>query len=170
MGLSDCHAVATLTPGQIEWMAALPSTLWLDDEVLLVHGTPDSDLAYFLETVTPQGLRPATEYEVEERAGPTPANLILCGHTHLQRAMRLPGGRYVVNPGSVGLPAYDDDQPFPHVVESGSPHARYAIVDKNQDRWSATFLQVEYDWNEAARAARANGRLDWERALITGHV
>ncbi len=29
---------------------------------------------------------------------------------------------------SVGLPAYDDDRPYAHLVESGSPHARYAVL------------------------------------------
>jgi hypothetical protein len=47
----------------------------------------------------------------------------------LQRAVRLPGGSLVVNPGSVGWPAYDDDRPAPPVMEAGSPHARYAVVD-----------------------------------------
>lgn len=170
MGLSDRHAAANLTPDQLTWMSTLPETLWLTDEVLLVHGTPGSDLSYFLETVTLDGLRSATEEEVRERAGSTPARLILCGHTHLQRAVRLLGGCFIVNPGSVGLPAYDDNQPYPHVVEAGSPHARYAIVSKEQSGWSAAFLAVEYDWNAAARDARANGRLDWERALSTGRV
>jgi len=39
--------------------------------------------------------------------------------------------RLVLNPGSVGLPAYDDDQPVPHIVENGTPEARYAIVQRD---------------------------------------
>jgi hypothetical protein len=84
--------------------------------------------------------------------------------------MTLDDRRMIVNPGSVGLPAYDDDRPHPHLVESGSPHARYAILSKEGDGWAAELLSVEYDWEQAARDAEANGRTDWSRALRTGRV
>lgn len=169
MGLSDRHAADTLRPEQLAWLAALPSTIRVDD-VLLVHGTPDSDVTYFLETVTEGGLREATHEEVQQRAGSVDAAVILCGHTHLQRAMTLDDGRMIVNPGSVGLPAYDDDRPHAHLVESGSPHARYAILSKEGDGWAVDLLSVSYDWEQAACDAEANGRLDWSRALRTGRV
>ena len=71
-------------------------------------------------------MRPATEAEVLERLDPaaTEHRLLLCGHTHLQREMRLPTGALVLNPGSVGWPAYDDDHPHDNVIEAGTPHAR----------------------------------------------
>lgn len=170
MGLSDRHAADTLLPGQLAWLAALPATIRLSNDVLLVHGTPDSDLTYFLETVTEDGLREATREEVEQRAGSADAAVILCGHTHLQRVMTLDDGRVIVNPGSVGLPAFDDDRPHAHRVESGSPHARYAVLSNDSEGWSADLLTVEYDWEQAARDAQANGRADWSRALRTGRV
>ena len=37
-----------------------------------------------------------------------PGRLVLCGHSHVPRAVGLPDGRLVVNPGSVGLQAFDD--------------------------------------------------------------
>ena len=61
-----------------------------------------------------------------ERTGIT-QSLILCAHTHLARAVRLRDGRLMVNPGSVGWPGYRDTHPFPHVIEAGTPDARYAI-------------------------------------------
>ncbi|MCW2537783.1 MAG: Bis(5-nucleosyl)-tetraphosphatase, symmetrical, partial [Modestobacter sp.] len=74
--------------------------------------------------VTAEGARPATEDEVRQRLGAWAGSpLLLCGHTHLQRAVRLPGGWLAVNPGSVGWPAHDDDRPGPHVMEAGTPHA-----------------------------------------------
>jgi predicted phosphodiesterase len=170
MGLSDKHARRTLRSDQLLWLAGLPETLWLCDEVLLVHGTPASDLGYFLETVTERGVRPATLDEVTARAGTVDARLILCGHTHLARAMRLPDGRLIVNPGSVGLPAYADDRPFPHLIETGAPHARYATVSDDRGQWEVNFHMVAYDWEQAARDADALGRPDWERALRTGMV
>lgn len=170
MGLSDRHAATTMLPEQRAWLTELPASLWLFDDVLLVHGTPDSDLTYLLETVTETGIRPATPSEVEQRVKSVDASVILCGHTHLQRTMRLDDGRLIVNPGSVGLPAYDDDRPHPHVVESGSPHARYAVLSDEGGGWAVDLLSVEYDWEQAARDAEANGRIDWSRALRSGSV
>ena len=116
MRLSDRWAHDTLRADHLEWIAALPERMTLDDDVLMVHGTPDSDLVYFLETVTPDGCRAATPDEIAQRAGDEPASLILCGHTHLRA--RLDDGRLVVNPGSVGLQAYMDDLPHPHRIET----------------------------------------------------
>ena len=170
MGPTDRHTVDLLRADQRAWLAGLPATLRLSEEVLLVHGTPDSDLAYFLETVTPEGLRPATPDEIEDRAGPVDAAVILCGHTHVPRIATLADGRLVVNPGSVGLPAYDDVHPWPHAVETGSPHARYAVVSNDDAGWRAELLSVDYDWATVSDIAASNGRADWARALRTGRM
>ncbi len=84
--------------------------------------------------------------------------------------VHLPTGALVVNPGSVGYPAYADDVPFPHVMEAGSPHARYAIVDDATGSWQVDPRAVAYDWETAARTAEANGRPEVARALRTGRV
>ena len=170
MGASDRHAALTLRDDQREWLSGLPTSLRLSPEVDMVHGTHASDLEYFLHTVTADGVRPATLEELEERAGPGDAQIILCGHTHIAGAARLSGGRMVVNPGSVGLPAYDDDRPFEHVMENGTPHARYATLARTDAGWSVDFHLVAYDWEAAAQKADAEGRQDWSRALRTGRV
>jgi predicted phosphodiesterase len=168
MGLSDRRAFDCLRPDQLDWIAGLPGSLSIDEDILLVHGTPEDDLAYFLETVTRSGCREATHDEVKRRAGNVDSRLILCGHTHVQRSMRLDDGRLIVNPGSVGLQAYEDDQPFPHRIEMGSPHARYAIVTRTASDWAVDFRAVEYDWATASAIAEANGRHDWAVALRDG--
>lgn len=171
MGASDRYAASQLPGAHYRWMAALPETMWLTGDVLLCHGTPSSDLDYFLEHVDAAGARAASAAEIETRAGGCGAALILCGHTHVARSHRRAGGGLVVNPGSVGLPAYDDDRPFPHVMAAGTPHARYAIADRGADgRWSAELIRVDYDWNAAADVADARGRPDWAIALRTGHM
>lgn len=171
MGASDAHTHARLSARHRDWLASLPATLRLTDEVFLCHGTPDSDLDYFLETVTPEGVRAATDDEVEARAFGCDAPVILCGHTHIPRQRTLANGRLVVNPGSVGLPAYDDVRPFPHMMETGTPHARYALIERNRSGlWAADFLTVAYDWQAAAQVAAAHGRADWAMALRTGRV
>jgi len=170
MGASDRRAHDTIGAAERVWLGGLPETLRPVEGVLMVHGTPGSDIEYGLETVTPEGLREATPGEAEARFGGAKADLILCGHTHMPRIRRLESGALVVNPGSVGLPAYDDDRPYPHLVEAGSPHARYAIVEKSDKGWAAELIAVDYDWDRAARDAEVHGRPDWARALATGRV
>lgn len=170
MGPSDRFAVQSLRADQTDWLANLPETLRLDGGVLLVHGTPASDLDYFLETVDAAGPRPATAAEIEERAGTTDARLILCGHTHMPRIVRVADGRLIVNPGSVGVQAYSDEEPVPHRVETGTPHARYALVTLGPEHIAVDLIAVPYDWEAAARTAEANGRPDWARALSTGRT
>jgi predicted phosphodiesterase len=89
MGPSDRHAADRLSPAHRAWIAALPETLTPCADVHMVHGAPGSDLLYFLESVTPAGVRRATPEEIAERAGNVEVGLILCGHTHLPGEARL---------------------------------------------------------------------------------
>lgn len=172
MGSWDRHAHDRLDDEHRRWLGSLPFSLELGNGILAVHGTPTDDQQYFLHSVDPHGSREATEVEIIERAaGLTDRSVIACGHTHLQRQWTLPSGTLVVNPGSVGAPAYDDDQPYPHVMESGSPHARYAVLDDHSTgSWTVSFERVEYDHIGAADDARAHGMTDIADALLTGFV
>lgn len=75
-----------------------------------------------------------------------------------------------MNPGSVGLPAYTGEAPHPHAMEAGSPHARYAILEKEAAGWQVEHVSVVYDREEAARTAEGNGRPDWAGWLRTGRA
>ncbi len=82
-----------------------------------------------------------------------------------------PGGLLIVNPGSVGCPAYaDPTPPSPHVSEAGSPHARYALLAREAGRWRVDLIAIAYDWDRASACAAGNGRPEWARALATGYV
>jgi predicted phosphodiesterase len=168
MGESDLFAAAHLKPDHWNWLSSFPKIAKPVEGLYLCHGTPDNDADYLLETVDESGCRPASRIEVMERLAGCPSSLILCGHTHLQRCVQLADGRTVLNPGSVGLQAYDAKWPHPHQIQSGSPHARYALVERAADGWSFEFLQIEYDWESAATRAETNGRPDWAQALRTG--
>jgi predicted phosphodiesterase len=169
MSASDRHTAMQLRPEHHQWLAGLPAQLQPQPGLLCVHGTPASDLVYLLHTVTPAGLRDATAAEARARVGQVQAELLLCGHSHLPRDVQLDTIR-LVNPGSVGLPAYDDNHLHFHVVETGSPHARYAWVERDARGWRVELRQVDYPWQEAAARAQANGRGDWADALATGRV
>jgi diadenosine tetraphosphatase ApaH/serine/threonine PP2A family protein phosphatase len=70
---------------------------------------------------------------IESAADGITERLILCAHTHIARGVQLRDGRLIVNPGSVGCPGYHDIHPFPHVMEAGTPAARYAILEFADD-------------------------------------
>lgn len=169
---SDAHAHAALTPKEFAWLASLGPTYRASHESFFCHGTPTSDVHYFLETVHANGMiQPATASEVEDRLGQEKAQLILCGHTHIPRVARSAAGQLIVNPGSVGLPAYDDIHPYPHAVETGSPDARYCIAEFDRTTgWSADQLTVSYNHQQMAQLAASRGRHDWEAALKTGYL
>ncbi len=169
-GAADAYARAQLSADQLAWIAAQRPTADLGDGVFVCHGSPRSDLEYFLETVDEGGMRAATRTEVAERRGDVAADLVACGHTHVPRAMRDDGGTLLVNPGSVGLPAWDDERPFHHAVENRSPDARYAVVERLGGRWSVALIAIPYDVEPMARLAERNHRPDWAVALRTGTV
>ncbi|MEM6973635.1 MAG: metallophosphoesterase family protein [Pseudomonadota bacterium] len=169
MGVTDRVSHAVLSRAHLDWLAGLPPTLTVFDDVFLCHGTPRSDVTYWLERVEPSGVvRAASRAETEAEAAGIEASLILCAHTHIPRAVRLGDGRMVVNPGSVGCPAYDDDTPVYHRMQTGTPHASYAIAERRGASWTITHRSVPYASDAAAAEARRQGRDDWAHALATG--
>ena len=163
---ADRFAKSALSDAHKAWMAAFPVDLWLSDEVYCTHARPGNDHEYWLESVTPDGLRPASEAEIIARMGDCRAALTFHGHSHLPRMVELFDGRIIVNPGSVGLPAYADDEPFAHAVENGGPDARYCIYDDAAAE--VTFHAVAYDHEAAARKAEAEGLDSWGWYLREG--
>jgi putative phosphoesterase len=169
-GLSDNYAFQLLNDSELNWLGALPAGMEVQNEFLLFHGTPSSDTTYLLETVEHGRARLSTQIEINERLGETKLHFILCGHTHIPRVVGVPGNILIVNPGSVGLPAYNDEFPEYHVMETGSPHARYTILEYKNGKWLPEMITVLYDHQKAAEQARKNGRPDWEIGLQTGFM
>jgi len=169
ISLSDGCARSQLTEKELRWMAALPATAHVTPDIFLCHGTPANDYAYFLETVENGAVRAARPDEIHLRLGAEASPLVACGHTHIARSIRTASQR-IVNPGSVGLPAYDDSHPMDHVVETGSPDARYAIVEGQDTHWNVALLSVPYDYEPMARLAEKRERHEWAQALRTGYM
>ena len=170
LGLSDSFAYKQLNGVELEWLRSLPPSMEIQKELLLIHGTPSSDTTYLLETIEQGRTRLAAQYEIEDRLGETKSHIILCGHTHVPRIVEVSANKLIVNPGSVGLPAYKDEVPEYHVVETGSPHARYSILEFANDCWKAEMIAIPYEYHKAAAQARKNGRFDWEIGLRTGFM
>lgn len=171
MGSWDRPAHAQLEVRHLDWLRAVPKTAVFRDQVFLCHATPDHDEIYWLETVLPDGtVRMSALDAIEKQAQGITQSLILCAHTHLDRAVRLRDGRLIVNPGSVGSPGYRDTHPFPHVIEAGTPDARYAILELVDGSWRITFRHVPYDHEAMATLARQNGQAELASALATGWI
>lgn len=71
---------------------------------------------------------------------------------------------------SVGLPAYDDNHPIDHVVETGAPDARYAIIEQCNSSWDVGLFTVPYNFELSAQVAELRNRPEWAYALRTGYM
>jgi predicted phosphodiesterase len=176
MGTVDRIASGVLADADRTWLGSLPLTVEPVPGVLAFHAVPDDDATYLTQTVVgptaehPSGVREATDDELVERLGAAYGTygLYLCGHTHQARIRRLLDGSLLVNPGSVGWPAYSDDAPLPHRIEVGVPEARYAILSDAADGWTAQLLAVPYDHEAAAALADELSQPDLAHMLRTG--
>jgi predicted phosphodiesterase len=168
---SDAFAYDALLPRQQAWLGALPAHCEAAEGVVGVHGTPNDDNQYLLEEVVDGQLALSAGDAIDIRLGSLRSSVVLCAHSHLPRVVQAANGALIVNPGSVGCPAYiDPTPPAPHVSEAGSPHARYAMLSKSVGRWSVELIAIQYDWAAASRRADKNGRSEWARALATGFI
>jgi predicted phosphodiesterase len=172
MGESDAFAHAHLDADARAWLGALPTLAEVAPGVVAFHGRPDDDNRYLLDEIAGGRLIGARPAIVAARLGElvaTATRLVLCGHSHQARLLQLPDGPLVLNPGSVGCPAYDDPNGPAHVSEAGSPHARYAIVEfEGEGAPRVNLIAVPYDHMAASHRAAANGRSGWAHALATG--
>jgi putative phosphoesterase len=139
-------ARVTLSPDDLDYLAALPPTLTLTVDgvtLLCFHGSPRSDVESLLATMP--------EPELDEVFGAPEASVLAGGHTHLQ-LLRRHRDRLLVNPGSVGLPlgsltASPAAPPLPAWAE-------YALVDDDGGlEISFDRLPVDVDALAAATAA-----------------
>ena len=132
-----------LEPRHREFLAAFEDTVELEVEglgrVLFCHGTPRSD-EEIVTAITPDERLAAV-------MGEPGADVVLCGHVHVQFDRRA-GGTRVVNAGSVGLP-YE-----------GRPGAYWAVLGPD-----VQLRRTEYDLDAAIERMRAGGYPDLDEFL-----
>lgn len=152
------------------WISSFKKT-WVFEDLFFCHGTPFLNNEYLLEEVNEDGVRYKSLERLSIELEKVPQNVIFCGHSHVVRTAYLPDGKTIINAGSVGLPAYDDELPYPHVMESNSPYADYVIAYKTAtNSWSFEHVMIHYDWDKASSIAEANGRQDYAVAIKTGRA
>ena len=117
-------------------VATWPLTLEVEvaglGRVLVCHSTPASDEAIYTR-ITPDD-------ELGRLFADVDADVVVCGHTHMQYDRALPGGPRVVNAGSVGFP-YE-----------GARGAYWALLGPDLE-----LRRTDYDVEAAVAASQALG-------------
>jgi putative phosphoesterase len=126
-------AAAQLDSSQRDFLAGFEPSVQLED-VLFCHAVPANDTDVFTAETPDERLA--------ELMRGVEAEVVVCGHTHMQFDRRS-GRLRIVNPGSVGMPY-------------GEPGAYWAIVDGGVE-----MRRTDYDREAAATRIRAK---DWEQA------
>jgi predicted phosphodiesterase len=122
-----------LSAADIDALRGFADKLAPHADLLLFHGSPESNNCD-LVAETPDA-------ELVQRLAGHTAQVLAGGHTHVQ-LVRQHRGRWLINPGSVGMPfeRFVDGAP-PTIL----PHAEYAIVELSAATPSVTLCQVELD-------------------------
>ena len=163
------YTLSQISDDAIAWLKSLPFETVVDDALYSCHGTPRSDTEYMMETIADNKVMPRGDDELLRILKDIKENIILCGHSHVQRFVKA-GEKLIINPGSVGCPAYDDDNPSFHRMESGNPYAKYAMVHVSHEDIKVEHVSLPYDHETMARLAEENNRHDWAKWLRTGRA
>jgi len=161
---------ADLSEQSKQWLRSLPATTSVDDVLFVCHGTPESNNEYLLEKVTEHGVFVYNDEDLIAKTSGIRERVILCGHSHVNRVIRLSNGKMIVNAGSVGLPAYLGNGEYRFAMESMTPHAKYAIITVDGDNITVNQINCPYDWNAASEAARKNGNENVAKFLLYGRM
>ncbi|TGV04731.1 metallophosphoesterase family protein [Flavivirga rizhaonensis] len=162
------YVKSSLGNDAINWLKKLPFDLTYNN-IYCCHGNPVNDSIALLEKINTDYVGVQTNDEIEITLSNIKESIITCGHSHIPRMVKTKN-KTIVNPGSIGLPAYNDDLPIPHKMESLSPHAKYAILKINTNEINVELISVDYEFEAAARAAEKNNRNDWAKWIRTGRV
>ncbi|WP_430734735.1 metallophosphoesterase family protein [Halodesulfovibrio aestuarii] len=152
----------------VEWLKTLPFDCQITNQIYACHGSPTNDVTYLLEDISCGKTQIRQDGEIFQLLNGQISSIILCGHTHIPRVVELSSSQLIVNPGSVGLPAYTDDQPVVHSMETHSSHASYTMLEASSSGWDIQQLKIAYDVQSAVVAANEQGRTDWAHYLATG--
>jgi predicted phosphodiesterase len=171
MGASDRFAYTELSADQRDALGQLPFSRIFAPGIIGFHATPAHDDRYVVEDIADGHLIRAPIEKISKRLGVIDARIVLLGHSHQSSQVLLPSGVTIINPGSVGCPAYEDPTGKAHCSEAGTPHARYAILDDGgSGNPAVTLCALPYPHDRAAQQALVNGRPEWAHALRTGFM
>jgi predicted phosphodiesterase len=151
----------------VDWLGNLPFEKVVNDTIYCCHASPQSDCDYLLEKLLPGGAELKGLDEIDQLLGEVKQSVVVCGHSHVSNIVKT-RNKLVINPGSVGLPAYDDTLPVFHKMQNFNPWANYAILSAAEGSFMVDRVSVDYDHEASARLAEKNKREDWAKWIRTG--
>jgi putative phosphoesterase len=157
----------------LAWIKSIAMVYHDENGLFAFHGTAESNHTYLVEKVTGikgNEIQIKSDEELKAELQTVPGNIILCGHSHAPNIIRLSNGKLIINPGSVGLQAYDDDKPSFHRIQNYTPYGRYMILETNGTDFNYELRILNYDYEAAAKMAKKNRRNDWAYWLLTGRT
>lgn len=163
------YVLNDLSTGAINWLKSLPYSKTLNDTIFAIHGTPDSDITYLLEDLHQGFIEVNSEDKINEYLKNMHHKIILCGHSHKPRIVSTEN-TLIINPGSVGLQAYDDDTPIYHKIENYTNLAHYSLVEICGKEIKIAQMSITYDFEKAVECSMKNNRMDWAKWLKYGKV
>ena len=130
------HVRARLSSEQVDFLRTLPLTVSLG-RVLFCHATPRNDEEIFTR-ITPE------ERWAEALAG-VDADVVVCGHTHVQFDRRI-GDIRLVNAGSVGMPYADEPGAYWALLDGTDVELRYTRCQSpDLSEWPGDWPQASAD-------------------------
>lgn len=151
-----------------EWLRSLPFSLILN-QIYCCHASPNSDCNYLLEKLDKNVVSVKNVNELDEILKDIPQQIVFCAHSHVSKVVKTKY-KTIINCGSVGLPAYDDELPIYHKMESMNPMAKYAIINLEEETCRVEQISLSYPYEEAALLAEKNYRPDWAEWIRNGRV
>lgn len=120
-----------------EFLKSLPMEVIMNFEgkrIRFVHGSPRKINEYLKES----------SKEAEEVMADLEEDVLVCGHTHKPYFKQF-GDKLLVNAGSAGKP------------KTGTPKANYVVLDLNDKTSEVEMYEVDYEYEETARAIEEAG-------------
>jgi len=151
----------------VDWLKLQAFDFIFENKIYCCHASPDNDSTYLLESLHAGYVSVKDEKEINELLKDIKQNTVVCGHSHVPKIVES-GNKTIINAGSVGLPAYNDESPIPHKMESFNPRAKYSILTVYEKLVNIEQVALSYDFETAARTAEKNNRNDWAKWIRRG--
>lgn len=153
----------------VVWLESLAFDIIIDNKIYCCHASPKSDSEYLLEKLESGYVSIKDKEELDRLLRDIKQRIVICGHSHVSRIVETQK-KLIINSGSVGLPAYDDELPIYHKMENHNPNSNYVVLRINGDSLKVDRIAIEYDFEKAASLSESNKREDWAKWIRTGMV
>jgi len=163
------YVIDELNDEAMDWLILLKKTGNLNIGIFICHGTPHLDTMYLAEQLNNGYISINDSEKLEKLLEGVNQRIVCCGHSHTKRFIQT-STRTIINSGSVGCPAFDDDFPIYHKMENFNNNAQYCIAEIIDNDVLVEQISVPYDVDKAANCAAKNNRSDWAKWIKTGRV